>query len=69
MTLAFLVKDKVQLLPMTQLQYAVDNNFLSADTIYFNNTIQTKKELEENWLVALKDSWLMRRISLPNTVS
>jgi hypothetical protein len=69
MTLAFLVKDKVQLLPMTQLQHAVDNNFISADTIYFNNTIQSKQELEENWLVALKDSWLVRRISFPNTVS
>src|SRR5213595_3953154 len=50
-TLAFVVKDKIQVLPMTQLQYALDNGFISADTIYFNNTIGTKKELEENWIV------------------
>jgi hypothetical protein len=68
-TLAFFVKDQVQLLPMTQLQYALDNGFISADTIYFNNTIATKKELEEHWLVAIKDSWLTRRVSFPNTVS
>jgi hypothetical protein len=68
-TLAFAVKDKVQLLPMTQLQYALDNGFISADTIYFNNTIATKKELEENWLVPIKESWLTRRVSFPNTVS
>ena len=68
-TLAFVVKDKVQLLPMTQLQYALDNGFISADTLYFNNTIATKKELEENWIVPIKDSWLTRRVSFPNTVS
>jgi hypothetical protein len=63
-SLAFVVKDKVQVLPMTQLQYAVDNGFISADTLYFNNTITTKKELEESWIIPIKDSWLTRRISL-----
>src|SRR5882757_9268915 len=43
--LAFIVKDKVQLLPLQQLQYAADNNFISAGTIYFNNLVQTKAEL------------------------
>src|SRR5437016_1377890 len=32
--LAFIIKDKVQLLPLAQLQYAADNNFINADTIY-----------------------------------
>jgi hypothetical protein len=63
-TLAFLVNDKVQLLPMTQLQQAIDNNFISADTIYFNNTVQSKKELEEEWIIAIKNSWLTRRINV-----
>jgi len=67
--LAFVVKDKVQVLPMMQLQYALDNGFISADTLYFNNTIATKKELEENWIIPIKDSWLTRRVSFPNTVS
>src|SRR5258706_6467240 len=35
--LAFVIKDKVELLPITQLQYALDNSFISADTLYFNN--------------------------------
>ena len=30
-TLAFVVKEKVQLLPLSQLQYAVDNGFISID--------------------------------------
>ena len=63
-TLAFVVKDKVQLLPMSQLQYAIDNGFVSSDTLYFNNLVQTKEELEKEWVVPIKDSWLMRKISL-----
>ena len=64
-SLAFLIKDKVQLLPLSQLQYAADNNFITADTLYFNNTVLTKKELLENWMVPIQKSWLAKRISLP----
>src|SRR5262245_23789511 len=41
-TLAFVVKDKIQLLPLSQLQYAFENGFVMPDTIYFNNLVQTK---------------------------
>jgi hypothetical protein len=68
-TLAFLVKDKVQLLPLAQLQYAVDNQFVKPDTLYFNNLVQNKEELEKNWIVPLKESWLKNRISLPQGLS
>jgi hypothetical protein len=63
--LAFLVKDKVQLLPLSQLQYAADNNFIDAATLYFNNTVLTKGELIENWIVPIQKSWLAKRVSLP----
>lgn len=68
-TLAFLVKDKIQLLPLSQLQYAVDNGFIDADTLYFNNLVQTKEEMENKWIVPVKDSWLKNRISFSKTVS
>jgi hypothetical protein len=68
-TLAFMVKDKVQLLPLSQLQHAYDNQFISTDTLYFNNLVQTKEELETNWIIPIKDSWLARKISFQNTVS
>lgn len=61
-TLAFLVKDIIQLLPMQQLQYALDNNFLTLNSLYFNNLVETKAELEKNWIIPLKDSWLAKRI-------
>jgi hypothetical protein len=61
--LAFLVKDKIQVLPMSQLSYAVQNNFIDSDTLYFNNLVQNKKELDEGWLVPIKDSWLSVKLS------
>ena len=61
-TLAFMVKDKIQLLPLAQLQYAIDNSFITPDTIYFNNLVQHKEELESKWLIPVKDSWLAKKI-------
>ena len=62
-TLAFIVKERIQLLPMEQLNYAIENNFINADTLYFNNTVQTKDELLNRWLIPVKESWLAKRFS------
>ena len=62
--LAFVLKDKVELLPLSQLQYAIDNGFISADTLYFNNLVQSKEELENKWLIPVKQSWLKSRLNL-----
>ena len=62
-TLAFVVKERIQLLPMEQLNYDIENNFINADTLYFNNTIQTKEELLNRWLIPVKESWLAKRFS------
>ncbi|HEY8397746.1 MAG TPA: hypothetical protein VIK80_07395 [Flavihumibacter sp.] len=61
--LAFVVKDKVQLIPLAQLAPAVQGNFISGETLYFNNLVSTKEELENNWIVPVKESWLKARIS------
>ena len=62
--LALFVKDKIQVLPMNQLQYAVQNSFIDGNTLYFNNLVQTKKELEESWIIPVKDSWLGKKLKL-----
>ena len=62
--LAFFVKDKVQLLPLSQLSYAFENNYITGDTIYFNNLVQTKDELLNKWLIPVRESWLRTRIVL-----
>lgn len=67
--LAFVVKEKVQVLPMNQLAYAVQKNFISGDTLYFNNLVQTKKDLEESWIVPMKDSWIGKKLNLSPEIS
>jgi hypothetical protein len=62
-TLAFVVKEKIQLLPMEQLEYAIENNFINNQSQYFNNTVLTKEELLNKWIITVKDSWLAKRYS------
>ncbi|MCD6063056.1 MAG: hypothetical protein K0R82_967 [Flavipsychrobacter sp.] len=64
MTLTFLVKDKAEMLPFNQLQYAVDKGYINKDTLFFNNVAGTKKELLNNWLIPMGKSWLVSRIHL-----
>ena len=64
MTLTFLVKDKAEMLPYEQVQYAIDKGYINNDTIFFNNVAGTKKELIENWMVPLSKSWLASRLDL-----
>lgn len=66
-TLAFIVKDKIQLLPLSQINYAFENGFLNAETIYFNNLVQTKEDLLTKWTIPIKQSWLASRITALQT--
>lgn len=65
--LAFIVNDKIQILPLSQLNYALENSFLQPNSIYFNNLVATKKMLLNDWLIPLKNSWLKTRINLTTT--
>jgi len=58
------VNGKAQMLPMNQVQYALDKGYISNDTPLFNNVVGTKKELLHNWLVPLRNSWLAARLQL-----
>lgn len=63
--LAFVIKNEIQLLPFTQVEYALAHDFITTETLYFNNLVSTKKELEENWIIPVKESWLAKKINLP----
>jgi hypothetical protein len=67
--LAFLIKEKIEILPMSQLNYAAENGFIGRDTIYFNNLVQTKKELLDQWMIPVKDSWLSGKLKGLKAVS
>jgi hypothetical protein len=63
-TLAFYLKDKIELLPMLQVPYALENGFINPETLYFNNLVQTKAELEEKWIIPVNKSWLAAKFKL-----
>lgn len=60
--LTFLVKGKAEMLPMNQVQYALDKGYIKQDTPLFNNVVLTKKEMMTNWLIPLDKSWLAARL-------
>jgi hypothetical protein len=66
-TLAFVIKDKIEFLPLAQLNYAVENNFINSDTIYFNNLVTTKSDLLNKWIAPIKATWLAAKINKLST--
>lgn len=61
--LTFYIKDKVEILPLSQLNYALENKFITPETLYFDNTILTKEALENRWITAANNSWLAGRFA------
>jgi len=61
--LAFVVNNKIERLPLSQIEYAIENGYIQADTLYFNNTVTTKEALETNWIIPVSDSWLSKKLT------
>lgn len=58
--LTFIVKDKIEQLPISQLSYAIDNKFIDENTLYFDNSITSKKQLVSNWITPAGQTWLSK---------
>lgn len=61
--LTFYIKDKVEILPLSQLNYAIENKFITANTLYFDNTVITKESLAANWITEAGNTWLSQKFS------
>ena len=61
--LAFYKNEKVELIPMSQLNYAYTHQLISDETLFFDNSVATKKDLIQNWIRPVKESWLGKRLS------
>ena len=59
--LAFIIKEKIELLPLSQISYALEHQFIGAETLFFDHSVSNKKELTERWIVPLSNSWLGKR--------
>ena len=64
--LAFIVDERIQMVPLSQVNNFLEEGILTADTLYFNNTILTKKELLKEWIIPVKKSWLAKRVPFLN---
>lgn len=64
LSITFLIKDKPEVLPMNQVQYAIDKGYINGDTLLFNNLVATKADLMKNWLQLLQFSWMKDRVQL-----
>ena len=60
--LAFVVNEKIQMIPLSQVNHLLEEGVITASTLYFNNTILTKKELLKSWIIPVKNSWLAKRV-------
>jgi hypothetical protein len=65
LSITFLVKDQPEVLPMGQVQYAIDKGYINGDTLLFNNLVTTKGDMMKNWLQPLNYSWLRSKVQLP----
>ncbi len=69
MMITFLVKNKAEMLPFTQIQYAIDKGYINKDTLMFNNAgVATMGDLMEKWLVPLEQTWIAQRVDLNVTI-
>jgi hypothetical protein len=65
--LAFVIKDKIELLPLNQLNYGFEHGFITQDTLYFNNLVLNLEELRSRWIIPIKDSWLATRLMIKSS--
>jgi hypothetical protein len=61
LALAFIVREQVQVIPMSQVEYAIKEGFVDENTIYFNNIVPSKEEMVQHWMIPLGESWLAKR--------
>lgn len=62
---AFWVNSAVMLVPLQALKQKFQDGTLIDETLAFNNLVQTKKDLDENWLAPAGQTWLKRYIPNP----
>ncbi|MGB5928580.1 MAG: hypothetical protein WBH03_10410 [Cyclobacteriaceae bacterium] len=57
---ALLRNDEVTLENLKDIKNRVNDGHITEDTMTFNNMVEKKKDLDENWVVPAKKSWLNR---------
>ena len=58
--LAFYIDNEVHISPVSELNFKIDAGTITKDTLIFNNLVDKKGDLEHNWIIPAKDSWIKK---------
>ena len=63
LSLTFIVDEKLTNINISDLEYAISAELINYNTPYFNNTVLTKKDLINSWIMPSGKSWLSKYFS------
>lgn len=66
--LAFLKDDKVLFVKMKEVKTAIGSGELNGTSLFFDNNLSTKSELDNRWIVKAEESWLKRYFQTAKSV-
>jgi len=58
--LAIYIDNEVYISPISELKMKIDSGTITKDTLIFNNLVDKKGDLEHNWIIPAKDSWIKK---------
>lgn len=67
-TLVFENAEETRRVKMNQVAQAIATGDISSESLFFNTTIQTLEELNNNWPVKAEESWLKRYFNAAESV-
>lgn len=62
LTPAFIIDNEIRVMPIAAARKLIEENKASKNTLYFNNTILTKKDFIDKWLLPIHDGWLAKKL-------
>jgi hypothetical protein len=61
--ISFLCDENIVQIRLPQINNAIENKIITDTTLFFNNTITSKKQLLTEWIVPINKSWLHKKIT------
>ncbi|HLF34629.1 MAG TPA: hypothetical protein VI583_10340 [Cyclobacteriaceae bacterium] len=61
---AFLNNDAIRLEPLNLIKDQIKAGKINKENIIFNNLVTTRREMDTNWKIPLKESWLKKYLPL-----
>jgi len=63
MLVAYRDEGKIKTCKLPQITQLLENSEITENTVIFNNLVSTKKDWEDKWQIALKDSWILQGVN------